>query len=56
MEASEEEWVNPKDYYDEGFTLYAIILSPQWFSELTHSSSQTFILFYTFFMAVITSL
>ena len=32
LEASEKEWVNSQNY--------AIIQSSQWFSELTHSSSE----------------
>ena len=39
MEASEEEWVNPKTTKAR-FVRYAIIQSLQCFLELTHSSSE----------------
>ena len=39
LKASEEEWVN-RQTTKARVVRYAIIQSPQWFSELTHSSSE----------------
>ena len=38
MEASEEEWVNSQK--EARVVRYVILQSPQWFSELTYSSSE----------------